>query len=530
MSRDFQYRFTILDLHTSPKDETSLFGHTLYLHICLNHLILLSMKQILVFLYASTAISAVAQNYPLMNLDRQSYFSTYNINQGGNFYLAPDSISWDDSVATYHTTALPPFCIEEDRQWAYELFFWLSYPVRWDSTMGIYHFLNDSMETIEFRTQTQVGEAWTMYTYPNGDVMEAVHSLSSFGDVLGAQDLIKEFSIIHKDSTGTVISHDRWDGKTFIIGEQSGWVKTYNFDRFPSDTLTLYLGNITNPNLGPERLNAGNIYDFDPGDILHVEETGYTDSGYPLDSTYEKFDILSRAENASQDTITYHVHREKIFNSSQDEIWISTNDTISWVIPTHSLNHQPGRIYDASGDSLLLSWIDPYDEGYVNSWESVDTKFYNSRWQTDFGGQDCFYSNSFENNREDYGIKGLGGGYYRESSIAHSARRILVYYKKNTIEWGTPLDFDSIISSMDPQLNLLEAEVWPNPSTARFYIQFAKTLQAEISVYTIHGQLIQTRSFVGKEEQVDLSDQPKGLYLLSVQSEKSRFSSRLLKQ
>ncbi|MEM7369709.1 MAG: T9SS type A sorting domain-containing protein [Bacteroidota bacterium] len=490
------------------------------------------MKKLLLLPCVIASVQLFSQNYQLMKLDRQSYFSGYNINQGANYFLAPDSVSWDDSLASYYRTALPIFCIEEEKQWAYDLYFWLSNPVQWDSTTGIYHFANDTLESIEFRTQTQIGERWTVYTYPNGNVMEAVHMESSLSDVLGVQDLIKEFSIIHKDSTGMVISHDRWDGKTFRIGEQSGWVQTYNFDRFPSDTFTLYLSSLSNPNLGPERLNAGKIYDFDPGDVLHVEETGETDSGYPLDSTYEKFEILSRLENASQDTIVYQVWRQKIFNSFQDNEWIVTNDTIPWVIPVHSLSHQPGRIH-ANGDSLLRKWV---NEEYVCSWERSDAgdgrryKYYNPRWSKGLGGLDCFKSSAFENLREDYGIEGLGGGYYRAHTIASSLSRWLVYYKKGIEEWGTPLDFDNIISSIDPQENSLKAEVWPNPSTARFHIQFAETLQARLSVYTIQGQLIQVKDIVGREADIDLSDQADGLYLLSVQSDQGRGSRRLIKQ
>ena len=60
--------------------------------------------------------------------------------------------------------------------------------------------------------------------------------------------------------------------------------------------------------------------------------------------------------------------------------------------------------------------------------------------------------------------------------------------------------------------NMPEITIYPNPSNGTFTIENATSIQT-LEIYNVNGQKVQVELF---NNQLDLTDQPKGIYLLRV--------------
>ena len=73
-----------------------------------------------------------------------------------------------------------------------------------------------------------------------------------------------------------------------------------------------------------------------------------------------------------------------------------------------------------------------------------------------------------------------------------------------------------------------ELNIYPNPSSGIFNVEFLNadnTQEYSIKVYDVLGSLIYVKSIIGNEivnEQIDISDKAKGMYILSLESENSK--------
>jgi hypothetical protein len=69
--------------------------------------------------------------------------------------------------------------------------------------------------------------------------------------------------------------------------------------------------------------------------------------------------------------------------------------------------------------------------------------------------------------------------------------------------------------------------IYPNPSTGKFAIEYVPTT-AIVEIFNTHGKEILTKSLILPSE-VDLSAQPKGIYFISIKTEKQVFFEKLIR-
>jgi hypothetical protein len=98
-----------------------------------------------------------------------------------------------------------------------------------------------------------------------------------------------------------------------------------------------------------------------------------------------------------------------------------------------------------------------------------------------------------------------------------------------------PDPFDCFIASLNPDVStsipgdiyLLNSDInlFPNPNNGLFTVQITKS--AEIKIYNRFGDIIYNQTIKSPNQQIDLSDQPKGVYFLEIicagKSEQSKF-------
>ncbi len=94
----------------------------------------------------------------------------------------------------------------------------------------------------------------------------------------------------------------------------------------------------------------------------------------------------------------------------------------------------------------------------------------------------------------------------------------------------TPI-FDELVNVEEPE-ELISYQVFPNPTTGKVNLlaNFDEATKATIAVYDFLGKVIYTKTInsISVSEQLDLSKQPAGVYLLNITTEKGTITERLL--
>ena len=71
--------------------------------------------------------------------------------------------------------------------------------------------------------------------------------------------------------------------------------------------------------------------------------------------------------------------------------------------------------------------------------------------------------------------------------------------------------------------------VFPNPSTGLVYLDFGeKPVNASLSAFDAQGKLVKQMKLKDSRTQLNLSDQPPGLYLIRILSEDMVFTKRIV--
>jgi len=111
----------------------------------------------------------------------------------------------------------------------------------------------------------------------------------------------------------------------------------------------------------------------------------------------------------------------------------------------------------------------------------------------------------FEGEVEDYDIS-LGA----QSSVAEKA--------------ATPGSFED----EDPEPEFL---VYPNPTRNFVHLQLSQFTENSIcTIYSLTGKKIMEKEIVQNKDQIDLSGQPSGIYILTVQSTAQNFTKKIIKK
>jgi len=94
----------------------------------------------------------------------------------------------------------------------------------------------------------------------------------------------------------------------------------------------------------------------------------------------------------------------------------------------------------------------------------------------------------------------------------------------------TPI-FDELVGVEEPEA-LISYQVFPNPTTGivNLLANFDRTTEVTIGVYDLLGKVIYTKrtNSISINEQLDLSGQSSGIYLLNITTEKGTITERLL--
>jgi hypothetical protein len=109
--------------------------------------------------------------------------------------------------------------------------------------------------------------------------------------------------------------------------------------------------------------------------------------------------------------------------------------------------------------------------------------------------------------------------------------RELVYYKKDGLEWGTPLEF-TVNANLQPiAVNPELICVFPNPATEKtINIGFTRNFsKVRLLVTDISGMKLAEYTLTGKNNTIDIQHLKKGNYLLRFSTDSMVITKKLVK-
>ncbi|MDY0347871.1 MAG: T9SS type A sorting domain-containing protein [Tenuifilaceae bacterium] len=97
--------------------------------------------------------------------------------------------------------------------------------------------------------------------------------------------------------------------------------------------------------------------------------------------------------------------------------------------------------------------------------------------------------------------------------------------KSNTLSEGKPYYSDRFGSN--------DVRIYPNPTSGQLKLEFVSPVEyygITISVYSLTGKLVYRKKMMLNPEEIDLSNQLDGVYLMTIENEVNRISWRIVKQ
>jgi hypothetical protein len=468
--------------------------------------------QLLILLYLLISSGLQAQNFQTVNSGRVAYFTTY----GEDFqFLRIDSARFNGDSVFYPNRCIDLISGENDYPRCYS-----PYQSSWAGSMiivrdeGANIYFNRENDSIVIKTRAKLNDIWKAYQKEDSILITAEVIAYDTAIVLGLVDSIKTIQFQVFDSTGAKLNHP-YNNLTVTISKNFGWVKSLNFNYFPNvpdedyrmQYASFTLVGMDNPKLGVQNLTWFEVFDFQPGDVLHVKKSsiqcGVSNGEFKI--TDIKYTYLKRTDYA--DSIIYWIDQEQQETNriNGEKIVSFKHDTIKSVIHSDSefniLSSEP--IIDEGGYSLRMN---------VQYWSN--TKYvYQLPMHKD--EDHCWRLLMFDGGGGSYFLRGLGGDYYEYSGISgcDTYDNILVYYKKGNITWGTPFDFTDI----EVFENMKQINVFPNPASNKICIETNGCDEPiTLELYSSGGSLIFHQIIHSEKQDVDVTHLENGIYFYKV--------------
>ncbi len=381
---------------------------------------------------------------------------------------------------------------------------------------GINLFFNKTNDTIIIKTQALLLESWKCFSFTNGNYIDAYISSINTASFLGLTDSVKTISFQLKNSSGVSLPHTI-NNFQISISKFHGLIDLFEFYLFPdvSDVYSIIGG----PNMqGKKNLTYQEVYDYNIGDEFHSEYYhGYLSGSYYATTKTSIYKVIDKY-NISNNSVTYVYSRcEKDINRINADIQISYfYDTItSTIVFTNSdnqiFNHLPDETIYKNGNTEISSLsMDftmnnriqktlPSQSGFINfigdsCWNRI---MYNG----------CYIAMRF--------IEGCGGSYYECSYGLNESYNHLLYYKKGSEQWGTPLDCATLLGIDSYKNNTKKsAEIFPNPMNENSKLRINNFIRSPyvLQIYNCLGEVKYKKIITENETVLNLKNLGKGVY------------------
>jgi hypothetical protein len=142
---------------------------------------------------------------------------------------------------------------------------------------------------------------------------------------------------------------------------------------------------------------------------------------------------------------------------------------------------------------------------------------YNYPFSAPFPEDSCWSMVMVDGGCDPYYIKGLGGPFYDCPAIIlwYTYIQEVVYFKKGTETWGTPLSCDSLQQVGIAEIAVAkEVNIYPNPTSGIITASVPTNAQipCKLEIFDNSGRFLGIYTLSQQTQSFDLSDIPAGLY------------------
>jgi hypothetical protein len=230
-------------------------------------------------------------------------------------------------------------------------------------------------------------------------------------------------------------------------------------------------------------LTKREVYDFQAGDIFLQLQVFYNFTKGKVDSNYQQITVLNRRLSGNNDSLIYIVKSELANASSLKQVAVKT-DTLKF-----------GQL-----DSIAIDILKPSDKFFDSDYFFT---FPDNKRVTNRRNIVC---NCFDYINDITVGQGIGVT-YRETYAPNSER--LIYYKKGTDTWGTPVILSSITT---PSVFFEKVKNFPNPTNQILNIETEGRFD-RVQLVNVYGQIALNQ----KEKSVlNVAHLPNGIYFLQI--------------
>jgi len=372
---------------------------------------------------------------------------------------------------------------------------WLGNKIRINKSWN--YFFNELNDTIKIKTDATLRQSWILYKRDNLLIDATVY----FHDTMTVFGVLDSVKTIELQAYGSEISN--FAHGILLLSKHFGLIKTYNFVVFPDYDTHYFFNNklelhtlvgLTNPSAGVQNLKWFDIHDFQVGDELHINYKYNPFAFCSPPSTYllEKKTILSYLNRTNYaDSIVYQIDKkEALINfSGSSNSGVINHDTIYSTIKRNPEFDKLPCETVVSGNTAFThpmtneEWLVKIRPSvYSEIWKS--TEMNDSCWGATVA-DGCFPSFSY--------YQGMGGPYYEcNGMMGESEENKLVYFKKGSTSWGTPLIIDTDYIPLvinNNQWNILHSSCCPDINKYNL-TEVLKIAEDTIIGYQIYKKLI----------------------------------------
>lgn len=264
-------------------------------------------------------------------------------------------------------------------------------------------------------------------------------------------------------------------------------------------------------------LTVGQVYDFNINDEFHIR---YQDA--PPNASRCK--IIGKHFSALNDTVFYLRHYDNYYSEVN-------------MVPSPHLDY----FFDSYDDSIFYTGLNtPIDSLYSN-WpvnDTLDNSFADTLYYSSqvcgslvyeyFGCTNCNFEPDYHNEQFGQGLGMVTSIHQCTVSPEIDDRYYLIYYKKDTLECGTPDTTSmSIAETGKVQGSIF---IYPNPASTVIHLSTSLFFNCSISIYNTTGILVKRAEKVTVDQPINVSPLTKGLYFLIIESDQQKYQIVFIKE
>lgn len=399
------------------------------------------------------------------------------------------------------------------------------------SNDGTQRFIIDNKDTCTLKPFNPIGESWTIDEYTDRDKQTFTITGSVAGrfekEFLGFRDSVIVIKLKRFDKNNVELPVP--DSSVVELSKNYGYTRIFQFynfekssDRYHIDySQSFPLIGITNPLTGRVFLTPRQIYNYNIGDEFHYysESVDLQESYQWSYSTIKK--VIDKYVSADTDTIIYTFDIKRQIKSP---VWGETKfDSIYTGIETQKY------IFDKKFYLPLEPFFYYHNFVYAN-YAAVTDYFYrvslreDGRIESSAEENGEFFEPSIDNTWKlrfmDNGstqicAEGLGVTYTGSEDMFEWGFIKLVYYKKGTEVWGTPLDFTSVEDNPADEL-----DVFPNPvrSGENMVVSNLGEGSHSIEIFNALGTKVYNIEDIYYNHSFKIENLPTGMYFIIIRT------------